>query len=486
MTKVTKIYGPPGTGKTEKLIRRAMAYIRVGTPVSKIGYFAFTRKAAHEARDRMLKKNPEYKKKQLRYFQTLHSLAFHSLGLREENVMQDYHYNDLGKELSIRVNAKKDADASPYLTCDNEYFQIILKAKEKNISVWDEYCTGEHSTNVKPDLLKHIEANYNHYKHPDINNLVDFTDMIHDIVQQPDKIPNFDVVFIDEAQDLSPIQWKLYDILKSKSKNIYLAGDDDQAIYGWAGADVDRFIKEPATEKVLSRSRRIPKAVQDVSEIITARIEGLRATKNYLPRDEEGLCSKINSLENLDLFSQDWLILTRTLSRAKEVCDLLKVKGLYYENRHQKSYNTKLYKAIVSHNKWLNGETITDTARADIIEYLGNRELIKDRMNYNLKWFECFDNAPAEDKIYIRLMLSNKEKLSDEARIKVSTIHAAKGGECENVILVLDNAKKIREATTKSIIKRDEEHRVWYVGCTRAKRNLYLMRAKIERKGYQL
>jgi superfamily I DNA/RNA helicase len=168
------------------------------------------------------------------------------------------------------------------------------------------------------------------------------------------------------------------------------------------------------------------------------------------------------------------------------VCDLLKVKGLYYENRHQKSYNTKLYKAIVNHTKWLNGETITDTARADIIEYLGNRELIKDRNNYNLKWFECFDNAPAEDKIYIRLMLSNKEKLSDSARIKVSTIHAAKGGECENVILVLDNAKKIREAITKSIIKRDEEHRVWYVGCTRAKRNLYLMRAKIERKGYQL
>ena len=78
MTKVTKIYGPPGTGKTEKLIRRAMAYIRVGTPVNKIGYFAFTRKAAHEARDRMLKKNPEYKKKQLRYFQTLHHLAFES------------------------------------------------------------------------------------------------------------------------------------------------------------------------------------------------------------------------------------------------------------------------------------------------------------------------------------------------------------------------------------------------------------------------
>jgi len=477
--KVTKIYGPPGTGKTEKLIRRAMAYIRIGTPINSIGYFAFTRKAAHEARDRMLSKNPQYKKKELRYFQTLHSLAFHTLGLREENVMQDYHYNDLGKILSIRVNAKKDADASPYLSCDNEYFQIILKAKEKGISVWDEYCTGEHSSNVEPDLLKHIEVNYNQYKVN--NNLIDFADMIKKFLSKPELCPSFNTVFIDEAQDLSPIQWQMYDMLKNNSKNVYLAGDDDQAIYGWAGADVDRFIKEPAKEKVLSKSRRIPIAVQEISEVITERIQGLRATKNYLPRNEQGLCSKINSLENVDLYNGKWLILTRTISRAKEICDLLKVKGLYHENKHRKSYDTKLYKAIINHSKWLNGEDITDTGLEDIKEYMGERELKKD-----LKWYECFDTASADEKIYIRLMLSNGEKLSNEARIKVSTIHAAKGGECENVILVLDNAKKIREATAHSIIKRDEEHRVWYVGCTRAKRNLYLMRAKIERKGYQL
>jgi superfamily I DNA/RNA helicase len=477
--KVTKIYGPPGTGKTEKLIRRAMAYIRIGTPINSIGYFAFTRKAAHEARDRMLSKNPQYKKKELRYFQTLHSLAFHTLGLREENVMQDYHYNDLGKILSIRVNAKKDADASPYLSCDNEYFQIILKAKEKGISVWDEYCTGEHSSNVEPDLLKHIEVNYNQYKVD--NNLIDFADMIKKFLSKPELCPSFNTVFIDEAQDLSPIQWDMYDLLKNNSKNVYLAGDDDQAIYGWAGADVDRFIKEPAEEKVLSKSRRIPIAVQEISEVITERIQGLRATKNYLPRNEQGLCSKINSLENVDLYNGKWLILTRTISRAKEICDLLKVKGLYHENKHRKSYDTKLYKAIINHSKWLNGEDIPDTGLEDIKEYMGERELKKD-----LKWYECFDTASADEKIYIRLMLSNGEKLSNEARIKVSTIHAAKGGECENVILVLDNAKKIREATAHSIIKRDEEHRVWYVGCTRAKRNLYLMRAKIERKGYQL
>ena len=62
-------------------------------------------------------------------------------------------------------------------------------------------------------------------------------------------------------------------------------------------------------------------------------------------------------------------------------------------------------------------------------------------------------------------MLSNKERLSEDARIKVSTIHAAKGGECENVILVLDNAKKIREAVTKSIIDRDWETLILYKFC---------------------
>ena len=59
---IHKIYGPPGTGKTHRLINRARAYVRIGTPLHKIGYFAFTRKAANTAKDRMLEKNPQYKK----------------------------------------------------------------------------------------------------------------------------------------------------------------------------------------------------------------------------------------------------------------------------------------------------------------------------------------------------------------------------------------------------------------------------------------
>ena len=83
-------------------------------------------------------------------------------------------------------------------------------------------------------------------------------------------------------------------------------------------------------------------------------------------------------------------------------------------------------------------------------------------------------------------MLQSGEELSKEARVKLSTIHSAKGGEADNVLLIMDNTKTIREATEKSPDKEDEEHRVWYVGVTRTKQNLYIMAAKKEDKGYDI
>ena len=49
-----KILGPPGTGKTTRLLKYVETFWRLGTPLEKIGYFAFTKKAATEAKNRML------------------------------------------------------------------------------------------------------------------------------------------------------------------------------------------------------------------------------------------------------------------------------------------------------------------------------------------------------------------------------------------------------------------------------------------------
>ena len=328
--------------------------------------------------------------------------------------------------------------------------------------------------------------------------------MVTQFVNNKDKCPSFDVVFIDEAQDLSPIQWKMFDILNDKSKDIFIAGDDDQAIFAWAGADVNRFIDQPAVEEVLQQSERIPQAVQEVSNIILDRIQGNRKEKTYFPKKDsngniiQGKVESIFNFDNLDINNDKWLILTRTVYRALEISNQLKQNNLYYKNMYGKSFNNKLYKSILRWTSLTEGNQISIADCKDIYDYLEepfNENNFKNKMtvriedlgfNRDVRWYDAFVNADHNEEFYIRSMLSNGEKLSEEPRIEVSTIHAAKGGECKNVILVLDNARKIREATAENVEKQDEENRVWYVGVTRSMENLYLFKSKKERYGYQL
>ena len=176
---IKKIFGPPGTGKTTTLLNLVDKYITEGTPLNRIGYFAFTRKAANEAKERMLEKHPDLEKKDLRYFQTLHSFAFNTLGMNEENVMQPVHYEQIGKELNLRVT--NSGDESGYLDFNSDYFKIINKARVKNISVEEEFNTNEWDSDVDYETLGHIYLNYIHFKK--LFNLDDFNDMIEKFIE---------------------------------------------------------------------------------------------------------------------------------------------------------------------------------------------------------------------------------------------------------------------------------------------------------------
>ena len=54
--------------------------------------------------------------------------------------------------------------------------------------------------------------------------------MINELVESY-KFPKLEVAFVDEAQDLSKMQWKVVEGIKFNSKMLYVAGDDDQCIY---------------------------------------------------------------------------------------------------------------------------------------------------------------------------------------------------------------------------------------------------------------
>ena len=471
---IYKYYGPPGTGKTHRLISRAKAYVRIGTPLHKIGYFAFTRKAAKEARERM-----PIDDKKLEHFQTLHSFAYNTLGLQEENIMQPFHYEDLGKQLGIRVkySDKYNEEESHFLTCNDPYFQLIGRAINRDVSIREEFDRNEHDRKqIKWSTLKHIHDNLMEYKKQ--AKLQDFNDIINNVLE---KVPQFDVIFIDEAQDLSPLQWKLYDKLKENSKDVYLAGDDDQAIFAWAGADVERFIKEPAKEKVLNKSKRISRSVQEESNKPVERISGIRKQKEYLPRDYEGECKYISNLGQVDLTKGKWLILTRTKNQLLELMKELRKKNLYYQSNRGRSYKVRLYKAAKLYTDWTKGKILDEKEEKECKDFMGD-----EHFNRKSNWYDVFVAAPEKEIRYIRLMLENGENLDEDARIFMSTIHAIKGGEQDNVILSLHQGDKIQKSIKRSVDKRDEEHRVWYVGITRARNNLYKLKAKIKRKEYKL
>lgn len=473
---IYKFYGPPGTGKTHRLISRAKAYMRTGTPSHKIGYFAFTKKAAAEAKKRMPVDDSK-----IPFFQTLHSFAYHQLGLSEENIMQPYHYEDLGKKLNIKVKYqdKYNKEEINYLHCDNPHFQLIGRAMNRDIKIREQYDRNEHnSKEVKWGTLKYIDTNLKKYKEK--TGLLDFNDMINKVIKKND-LPLFDVIFIDEAQDLSPLQWKLFDKLKQNTKDIYLAGDDDQAIFAWAGADVDRFINEPAKEKVLKYSKRISKNVQEQSQIPIENIRGLRKSKNYLPRDFEGECQRINNLDQIDLTTGKWLILTRTIRKLSKIKDELIKRNLYFESNKGKSFRVTLYKAALNYTEWQVGGEVDEKDMKDIISFIG-----EEPQNKNVDWFDAFKKAKENEKNYIRNMITNGENLNDHARIWISTIHAIKGGEEDNVILCMDQSPVIKKSMRKNLDKADEEHRVWYVAVTRARNNLYKLKGRLKKNEYKL
>jgi DNA helicase-2/ATP-dependent DNA helicase PcrA len=474
---IYKYYGPPGTGKTYRLISRAKAYARKGVPLDRIGYFAFTKKAADEAKERM-----PFENKKLRYFKTLHALAFECLSMIQDDIMQPYHYEELGKKLNLQVKFydRYNKDESFYLGFENPYFQIIQKAFNRCVSLKEEFNLEEHDPkDVYWKTLNHISKNLINYK--TTKKFYDFNDMIQMLTDKPEKIPEFDVIFIDEAQDLSPLQWKLYDVLKTKTKDIYLAGDDDQAIFAWAGADVKRFIQEPAKEKTLIYSKRISKSVQEQSKVAIGNIVGIRKEKIYHPRNYKGKSEEIFNLDEINLSKGKWLILSRTVSKLITIGDMLIEKGLYFESNRGKSIKVTLYKAMNNYVEWCKGKELSEAETKEIKDYTGEVE-----WNKKKNWFEAFKLAEDADKEYLLHLLENEEDLNKPARIWLSTIHAIKGGEKDNVILCLDMGNKVVKSMNRSQDKEDEEHRVWYVGITRAKNNLYKLKLNITRKTYPL
>ena len=476
-----KVVGPPGTGKTRRLLNEVHKYVKQGTPLDQIGYFAFTRKAAGEARDRFLANNEHLTKKDIKYFQTLHSLAFNNLGLREENVMQEGNYKAIGETCGIQIKyaSYETNNFNGIFSSNSEYLSLINLARVKQISAEQQFNLNEHLTWITKGKLLAIEKEINNYKQT--YGLIDFTDMVQKFLNKG-KTPSFKVIFVDEAQDLSLIQWSMIKKIEEETQcDVWIAGDDDQAIFGWAGADVNSFIKWKSREILLSQSERVPRLIQQAALNIIQRIYFNRISKDYLPKDTKGNIYQRYKLNDIDMTKGDWLILTRTKSLWRPIPPFLKRKGLYFNTVEGNSIGKTLYEDIQTWNEFQQGLTPPDIKRQRLEELTGEKNF-----NTNISWDAAFKNVAPAKREYMKTMLLNGEDLSKPPRIKVSTIHGAKGGEATNVVLFLNQTANTIKGSKKSQAKEEEEYRVWYVGVTRTIENLYLIKCKNKLKEFKI
>ena len=500
----TIILGPPGTGKTTTLLNLVDQFLQQGIRPKQIGYFSFTKKAAKEAASRAAEKFNLDPDTDLENFRTLHSLAFSELGMTKEKMMKPEDYKEFGQKCGLPIKTAKYSDEDGTFNSDNEYLTIINTARVKRKDLLEYYDSRKNIIDIERSTLFLLSEQLQKFKKE--KGLKDFTDLLEDYIALK-KNPNFKVLFIDEAQDLSLIQWEMVRTLWTNAEKTYIAGDDDQAIFKWAGADVDHFIalkEEVDNIKTLDQSYRIPGGpIHELSQKIISKVQN-RFDKDYKPRAELGKLKRYSDITQVDMSKGNWLVLSSANYFLDDVKDLCELQGWYFQHKGTNSVPLKLLMALNNWEHWRKDASLGNIEIKNIYEYLGSNVLPGFRTGKTLHsdtkylmrdckaehglltdsvWYDAFEGLDNITENYIRNMRANGEMINKNPRIIMSTIHGAKGGEADKVLLMQDITNAALETFSYDP---DELHRLFYTGATRAKRELHIVDPKKFDRAYIL
>lgn len=498
------IIGPPGTGKTTTLLNTVESYLDTGIPPDRIGFVTFTRKGANEAIERACKRFG-LEATQFPHFRTLHSLCYRQLGLRGGDVLVGKAFFEFADYARIRVTGRAWSDdglLTGFEAGDRILFMENL-ARIRQVSLREQYELSDDGLNWREvERVAKALANFKARR-----GLMDYTDMLLEFVKHGHGV-GLQKLLVDEAQDLSSLQWSVVDLLSRGAEDVVVAGDDDQAIYRWAGADVEHMIDMPGSVRVLDYSHRVPPLVQAVSNSIISGVSHRRPKEWEAKSGGDGVVEQVREFDGVSQGTETVLVLARNAYVLREqVMPALQREGVVYEHNGKSSIPMAVLRAAVTWEDLKQGRPATLGDVREMYAYLGTGVGVKRGFkklptfgddvdipvemgelvqhggllaNTDLIWHEALDKLPPEDMSYILAARNRGEKVRGaKPRVKLSTIHSAKGGEADHVILMKEIAKRTFAEIEKNP---DDERRVWYVGATRAREKLTIVGSETNRE----
>lgn len=444
---VTHIDGPmlvlagAGSGKTKVLTSRIAYLIENGVNPRNILAITFTNKAAKEMKDRVVNLIGS----SANYIQIS---TFHSLGLK----MIKENYNILGYDKNFTI-----LDSDDTLTVVKK----IIKEMNLNPQFYNAKAIRNKISSAKNELMSVSEFSHVEFdkdivrifeKYNSIlktNNSVDFDDLLVLPIQLLNNSEVLDryqelykYILIDEYQDTNEAQYKFTKKLASKYKNIFVVGDNDQAIYAFRGANfknILNFEKDYPNCKtiLLEENYRSTKMILNAANSVIKNNKE-RKDKNlwsnnpegnkikYIQADsdkEEGsyISSKIKELNNSSVNYEDIAILYRTNAQSRLIEEEMlknnipyRVVGSFY------FYNRKEIKDLLCYLRLINNPH-DDISLARVINV--------PKRGIGAKTMDNLNNKS------IKLGISLFDAISDGKELAFKNLILKMREECENLSL---------------------------------------------------
>ena len=396
--------------------------------------------------------------------------TLHSLGMQ---VLRD---NRSGR---MKVNKNKVANLIKYKMFDLDkqkkkcftvlkplcQLMALIKAHEHSDSSHWEELAEHYGVETREDLTNNLDILMELDRKQ--TSVIDFDDMIYQPIIFGYPFPNYDVVFVDEAQDLNPIQMTFVQRLKSR---IIAVGDTNQAIYGFRGADTNAIsnltARIGAKTLPLSICYRCPKSV--VAE-----------AKKLVPHIETFSGSPEGSVQNISLNSFREQVTADAYVLCRVTADL--VEECMEQIRRGRKATVKGRDIGEGLKAEINSMGL---AASDTIDHMLNKlEAYRQERYEKLRHRET-ELAAAMDRIETIKVLAQESQYVGDVLCRIDTIfsddgdgivfctvHKSKGLEASNIYILRPDL--IPHPLCKKDWQREQESNLKYVAITRSLKNLY-------------